>query len=154
MFPSPLGFILFSLNSCLFLKFFLLRSLNFHVFFARNVMRLPFLIALHCDAHPWPKGCVCVCVCLLSCIWLFVTLWTAACQAPLSMQSSGKSTGVCCHSLFQGILRTQGSNPHLLHLLHWQMDYLPLATWEAPRLGYFCFNFYWSIIVLKSCVSF
>ena len=32
--------------------------------------------------------CVCVCVCvyeLLSCVWLFVTPWTAARQAPLSM---------------------------------------------------------------------
>ena len=31
---------------------------------------------------------VCVCVCesqLLSCVWLFATLWTIACQAPLSL---------------------------------------------------------------------
>ena len=32
--------------------------------------------------------CVCVCVCtqLLSCARLFVAAWTAACQAPLSME--------------------------------------------------------------------
>ena len=29
--------------------------------------------------------------------------------------SSGKNTGVSCHSLFQGIFLTQGSNPGLLH---------------------------------------
>ena len=29
--------------------------------------------------------CVCVCVCSLSCVWLFVTPWTVAHQAPLSM---------------------------------------------------------------------
>ena len=33
--------------------------------------------------------CVCVCVCThaksLSCVQLFMTLWTVACQAPLSM---------------------------------------------------------------------
>ena len=33
--------------------------------------------------------CVCVCVCVLSrslsCVWLFPTPWTVACQAPLSM---------------------------------------------------------------------
>ena len=32
--------------------------------------------------------CVCWCVCVLSCfscVWLFATLWTAACWAPLSM---------------------------------------------------------------------
>ena len=32
-----------------------------------------------------------------------------------------------CHSLLQGIFPTQGSNPHLLRLLHWQVNYLPLA---------------------------
>ena len=33
----------------------------------------------------------------------------------------------------RGIFETQGSNPHLLCLLHWQVDSLPLApkTWEA-----------------------
>ena len=31
----------------------------------------------------------------------------------------------------QGIFLTQGSNPHLLYLLHWQVGSLPLATWEA-----------------------
>ena len=33
--------------------------------------------------------------------------------------SLGKNTGVGCHSLLQGIFPTQGSNPHLLCLLHW-----------------------------------
>ena len=32
----------------------------------------------------------------------------------------GKSTGVGCHALLQGIFLTQGSNPHLLRLLLWQ----------------------------------
>ena len=32
----------------------------------------------------------------------------------------GKNTGVDCHFLLQGIFPTQGLNPHLLHLLHWQ----------------------------------
>ena len=36
-------------------------------------------------------------------------------------------TGVGCHFLLQGILLTQGSNPHLLYLLHWQADSLPLG---------------------------
>ena len=33
--------------------------------------------------------------------------------------------GVGRHSLLQGIFPTHGSNPHLLHLLHWQADSLP-----------------------------
>ena len=41
---------------------------------------------------------------------LFATLWIVACQ-----DSPGKSTGVGCHALLQGILATQGSNPVLLH---------------------------------------
>ena len=32
--------------------------------------------------------CVCVCVCMLSCVQLFVTPWTVAHQAPLSMEFS------------------------------------------------------------------
>ena len=36
--------------------------------------------------------CVCVCVCcvLLSCVLLFVTPWTVACQAPLSLEFSSQ----------------------------------------------------------------
>ena len=45
----------------------------------------------------------------LSHVWLLVTPWTAACQAPLSMHSPGKNTGVGNHFLFQGIFSTQGS---------------------------------------------
>ena len=32
--------------------------------------------------------------------------------------SSGKNTGMACHFLLQGFFPIQGSNPHLLHLLH------------------------------------
>ena len=39
----------------------------------------------------------------------------------------GKNTGVGCHFLLQGIFPTQGLNPHLLCLLHWQADSLPLS---------------------------
>ena len=55
----------------------------------------------------------------LSRVPLFVTPWTVARQAPLSMGSPGKNTGVSCHSLPQGIFLTQGQNPCLLH---WQAD--------------------------------
>ena len=36
-------------------------------------------------------------------------------QAPLSMDSLGKNTRVCSHSLLQGIFLTQGSKLGLLH---------------------------------------
>ena len=45
-------------------------------------------------------------------VWLFVTPWTIAHQ---EWNFLGKSTGVGCHFLLQGIFLTQGSNPGLLH---------------------------------------
>ena len=52
---------------------------------------------------------------------LFSILWAVAFQAPLSMGFFlGKNTGVGCHALLQGIFPTQGSNSHLLHLLHYK----------------------------------
>ena len=46
--------------------------------------------------------------------------------------SPSKDTGVRCHSLFQGIFLTQGLNLHLLCLLHWQVDSLPLSHQGSP----------------------
>ena len=40
--------------------------------------------------------------------------------------SPDKNTGVGCHFLLQGIFLTQGLNPYLLCLLHWQADSLLL----------------------------
>ena len=41
--------------------------------------------------------------------------------------SPGKNNEAVCHFLLQGIFSTQGLNPGLLGLLHWQADSLPLA---------------------------
>ena len=49
--------------------------------------------------------------------------------------SSGQNTGVSCHFLLQGIFLTQGSNPCLLCLLHWQMGSLPLVPLGKPLLN-------------------
>ena len=38
-----------------------------------------------------------------------------------------------CHVLLQGIFLTQGSNPHLLCLLHWQAGSLPLTLPRKPH---------------------
>ena len=58
-------------------------------------------------------------VCMLSCsshVQLFVSPWTAARQASLSMGFPGKNTGVGCRFLLQGIFSIQTWNPCLLHL--------------------------------------
>ena len=49
----------------------------------------------------------------------------------------GKNTGVGCHFLLQRIFPTQGSNPQLLHLLHWQAESLPLRYLGSPTQLYF-----------------
>ena len=49
-----------------------------------------------------------------SCVWLFTTLWTIACQCLCPWNSWGQNTGVGSHSL-QGIFPTQGLNAGLLH---------------------------------------
>ena len=51
----------------------------------------------------------------LSRVWLFASPWTLAYQNPCPWNFPGKSTGVGCHSLLQGIFPTQESNPGLPH---------------------------------------
>ena len=45
---------------------------------------------------------------------------------------SGKNTGTGCHFLLQGIFLTQGSNPHLMCLLHCRQIVYHWAIREAP----------------------
>ena len=68
---------------------------------------------------------------LLSHVRLFVTLWTIAHQAPLSVGLSQQEYWRC-HFVFQGIFSTQESNLCLLQLLHWQGDSLPLSHLGSP----------------------
>ena len=58
-----------------------------------------------------------------------MTAWTVAYQAPLSMGFLRQEFGAGCHFLFQVIVLTQGLNPHLLH---WQVDSLPLIHQGNP----------------------
>ena len=77
------------------------------------------------------------CECVLSRfshVQLFATLWTIAHQAPLCMGFSRQEywSGLPCPPA--GIFPTQGSNPRLLCLLHWQVGSLPLVPPGEPRL--------------------
>ena len=75
-------------------------------------------------------ACVCVCVCVFSHSVVSDSLWAHAPQ-PANLlclwNFPGKNTRVGCHFLLQGIFPTQGLNPHLFSLLHWQADSLPLC---------------------------
>ena len=51
----------------------------------------------------------------------------------------GQNTGVGFHFLLQGIFLTQGLDLHLLYLLHWQADSLPLChLWKIYVCGEGC----------------
>ena len=76
-------------------------------------------------------------MCLLEfcfCCWLiaksFVTPWSVACQASLSLGFPRQNTEMGCHFLLQGIFLTQGWNPHLLH---WQVDSFALSQQGSPH---------------------
>ena len=61
--------------------------------------------------------------------------------------SPGKSTGVGCHALLQRIFPTQGLNPHLSCLLHWQAGSLPQTP---PVLAGRDFTSYTSMGLLRA----
>ena len=75
-----------------------------------SIQKSDWLYSLQVKIHAWMLSC-------FSHVWLFATLWTVAHQALLSWDSLGKNTRVSYHFLLQGIFPTQGSNPHLLHLM-------------------------------------
>ena len=54
-------------------------------------------------------------------VLLLVALWTEAHRLLCLWDSPGQNTGVGGYTLLQGIFPTQGANPHLFHLLHWQV---------------------------------
>ena len=64
------------------------------------------------------------------CVQLFVTPWTVGYQASPSIGFSGKSTGVGCHFLLQGIFLTQGLK---LGLLHCRQMLYPLSHQGSPQ---------------------
>ena len=64
--------------------------------------------------------------------------------------SPGKNIGVGGHALLQGIFPTQGTNPSLLFLLHWQVGSLPLAPPGKPSCkGEVCMHVHADL--LQSC---
>ena len=69
---------------------------------------------------------------IVSPVRFFVTI---AHQAPLPMEFSRQKYWRGLPFPTQRIFPTQGLNPRLSNLLHWQEDYLPLSTtWEAQYI--------------------
>ena len=69
----------------------------------------------------------------LSHVQLFATLSTVTCQAPLSMGIlQARILEWIAMPSSKGIFPTQGPNPHLLRLLHWQVGSVALALPGKP----------------------
>ena len=65
-----------------------------------------------------------VCSVAQSCVTLRGPMDLKAARLLCPWGSPSKNTGVGCHALLQGIFPTQGSNPSVLCLLHWQVGSL------------------------------
>ena len=97
----------------------------------------------------------------LSCAQLFVTPWTVAHQAPLSMGFSRQEYWSGLHGLLQGIFPTQGLNPGLLHCrwILYQLSYQ--GSSEKPKGKRFpdisfrqnCWGLPWQFQQLRLCAS-
>ena len=87
-----------------------------------------------CIRGSWGPEMGCCAVCQVASV-ASDSLWLHGLQPALLFcprDSPGKNTGVGCHALLQGIYLTQGVNPSLLRLLHWQVGSLPLAPPGKP----------------------
>ena len=73
---------------------------------------------------------LCCRACVFIRVWLFVTLWTVAHQAPLSMGFYRQEYWSRLHFLLQGIFLTQGLNPHLLCFAGGFFTHWAIAKWN------------------------
>ena len=81
---------------------------------------------------------VCVCVCVLSysnCVWLFVTLWTVACQAPPSMGFSRQEYWTGLSFPAPGNLPNPGIKPLSPVAPALQADSLPRSHQGSPKIA-------------------
>ena len=86
----------------------------------------------HRVGHEWSDLAAAAAVLRHCCVRLFVTPWTVAHQAPLSMGLLRQECWSVWPSQMLGNLLTQVSNPRLLSLRHWQGHPLPLSHLGSP----------------------
>ena len=109
----------------------------------RNSERWGEKVMLHAQTGIWVQSehidssffnmCVCIYVCVAqSCLTVCDPMDCSPAGSSVHGIFSGKNTGVGCHFLLWGIFLTQGLNPVLLHLLHWQAESLILHRLGSP----------------------
>ena len=79
-----------------------------------------------------PYACMCTCSVMSDSLW---TPWTVVNLTPLSMEFSRYDYWRGLHFLPQEVFHIQGSNPCLLHFLHWLADSLPPG--KSLKLNHF-----------------
>ena len=78
-----------------------------------------------------------MCTLSLSCVWFLRPCGPQPSRLLCSWNFPGENTAVGCHFLrFQGIFPTEGVNPRLLCLLHWQAESLQLHHLGSPMYRY------------------
>ena len=83
-----------------------------------------------CSCHLFLTSCLCACPVAQSCPTLCYPMESTRPLCPWGFPC--KNIQVGCHFLLQGIFLTQGSNSHLLHLLHGKRDSLQLSHQRSP----------------------
>ena len=90
---------------------------------------------------------------LLSCVWLLVTLWTAAHQALCPWDFPDKSTGVGCHCLFCYYASTILFQFVIANIV-WNQEAWHLRLCSFSRLLWLFTVFWGAIQILDLCVLF
>ena len=111
----------------------------------RRVSELASDLATCSPTCPTSAGLVSsVCACsVASRVLFFVTHWTIALQAPLSMGSSRQEYWSGLPALLQGIFLAQWANLCLLYLLHWQVCSLTVVPPGKALLFSGCLQLSW-----------
>ena len=87
------------------------------------------------DMRPAFECYVCVCAKSLHlCLTLCNPMYYRTPNSSVHGILQAWNPGVGCHALLQGIFQTQGSNPHFLCFLHWQVGSLPPAPPGKPKV--------------------
>ena len=88
-----------------------------------------------------------LCACTLSCPSLCDPMDCSPAGSTVHGIFQARALELGCRFLLQQIFSTQGSNPHLLRLLHWQADSLPLCHLRLSALqigqGYMQRNYFY-----------
>ena len=134
---------MFVLFACLLYFLYSIHNWDYMVFIFLFIISLRIIScrSIHVEVNGrfhtslWLSNIPLLSICACSVTQSFLTLCDPMdCSPPGSsvyVIFQARNTGMSFHVLLQEIFPIQGSNSHLFHLLHWQVDFYHWATWEA-----------------------